>query len=437
MPPFADTYVPPLGGAPTSGPQGLGRIPINYLRLNSPTPRERSLTSPRLRQLLNGEGHDRYAAAVYSGTASRMDREQWRFHEEEGRRHEEMVEETMISMDRGESDSGPRIYRHADQLMTGVGQYLNPPRNVRWAEPIHTTPQLAIHYERERSAIRRNTRANAVKVSDAELAKLAEYHRVPHGVDLHAGIEVDTALNIHKNLYMRVHGQSCWITSISMHNSVIRIEVDLMHGGHILKVRPSDLVSVSSIPIPDGAITYSSANMLVERDYTRINGRPYMLTEVGACMRHMHVAGIDLANGEEVEADLPKDKKVSIAARPVGKFVPENLLGPAAATVPAASLVEGYYMVIEGRECRIVCVRYPKRPCKESCWRKVRVVGMDTLLSTENETVLRGVDLDMASMVTVGRTGIDPGPCDSTGEGNILDHMSCADSMYNNMSSFS
>ena len=414
MPPFADPYVPPLGEAPTSGPSGLGRIPINYLTLNSPTPRERSLTSPRLGQLLNGEDFDRYAAAVYSGTASDMDREQFRILEEEHRRQAEMVEETMASMDRGKSDLGSRIYRHPDQLMTGVGQYLNGPRNVRWAEPIHTAPQLAIHYERERSAIRRNTRANAVKVSDAELAKLAEDNRIPQGVDVHAGIDVDTAFHLQKNLYMRVHGRSCRITSVSMHNSVIRIEVDLMDGGYILKARPWDLVSASSIPIPDGAIIKSSANLLVERDYTRINGRPYMLTKVSACMRHMHVAGIDLANGEEVEAELPKDAKVSVAARPVGSFVPENLLGPAAATVLAASLVEGYYMVIEGRECRIVCVRYPTRPCKESCWRKVRVVGMDTLASTEHETVLRGVDLDMTSMVTVGRTGIDAGPRDST-----------------------
>lgn len=62
------------------------------------------------------------------------------------------------------------------------------------------------------------------------------------------------------------------------------------------------------------------------------------------------------------------------------------------------------------------------------------MVGMDSLASTEDETVLRGIDLDMASMVTVGRNGIDPGPCDSTGGGNILGHMSCADNLFNNIS---
>ena len=436
MPPFAETYMPPAGGAPTSGPPGLGRLPINYLTLTSPTPRARSLTFARLRQPLNAEVHDGYLAALYSGTAGHMNREQWEAHEEERQRHEEMVDEVMARMDRGKSDSGPRIYHHPNQLMTGVGQYLNAPRAVRFAEPVHT-PGLATNEEKERTAIRRNTRANAIKVSDADLAKQAEYNRLPEGVDPNEGVDVDAALYLHKNLYMRVHGRSCWIISISMHNSVVRIEVDLMDGGYILKVRPSDLISVSSLPIPDGAITTSTAALLVERDYTFLDGRPCMLTGVSAGTRYMHVVGFDLETGKEVEARLLKDAKVSIAARPVGKFVPESLLGPAAATVPAASLMEGYYMVIEGRECRIVCVRYPKRPCKESCWRKVRVVGMDSLSSTEDETVLRGIDLDMTSMVTVGRTGIDPGPCDSTGEGNILDHMSSADNMYNNMSSFS
>lgn len=59
---FSETYEPPTGGAPTSvpsRPQGLGRIPINYLRLTSPTPRERSLTSPRLGQPLDAAGHQR------------------------------------------------------------------------------------------------------------------------------------------------------------------------------------------------------------------------------------------------------------------------------------------------------------------------------------------------------------------------------------------
>lgn len=323
--------------------------------------------------------------------------------------------------------------------MTMAGrQYPGPPR-VQWAEPIHTPTRPATDSERERTAIRRNTRANAIRVPDAELASRAEDNRIPQEVDQSAGVDFFPADYLRKNTYMRVHGRSCQITSVSTHNLVTRIEVDLMEGGYILKVHPSYLVAFSFSPIPDGAIITSSAAMLVERDYTFLDGRACMLTRVSAQQasngtRHMEIVGIDLETGEEVEARPLKDAMVSIASRPVGGFVPDSLLGPAAATVPAASLVEGYHMMIEGRDCRIVCVRYPKRPCKESCWRQVRVVGMDSLASTEDETVLRGIDLDMASMVTVGRNGIDPGPCDSTGGGNILGHMSCADNLFNNIS---
>ena len=437
---FSETYEPPTGGAPTSGPSdsarplGLGRLPINYLRLTSPTPRERSLTSPRLGQPIGAEGHQRseFLVSMFSGTplrASIEEEQQW---------HSNGVEEGMRTFTQPRNGS-VRIYRYPDQLMTGAGhQYPGPPR-VHWAEPIHTTTGPATDYERERTALRRNTRANEIKLSDAELARRAEDKRIPEDINQNVGVRIFSAHYLRENHYMRVHGRSCQITSISTYNFVIRIEVDLMEGGYILKALPSDTVSASFSPIHDGAITTSSAAMLVERDYTFLRGRSCMLTwvslrEASNGRRHMHVVGIDLETGEEVEARLLADTTVSIASRPVGEFVPDSLLGPAAATVPAASLVEGYHMVIEGKDCRIVCVRYPKRPCKESCWRQVRVVYMDSLSSTEDETVLRGIDLDMASMVTVGRNGIDPGPCDFTGGGNIIGHMSFVDDMYNNIS---
>ena len=438
---FSETYEPPTGGAPTSGPSdaarplGLGRLPINYLRLTSPTLRERSLTSPRLGQPI-GEGHQRseFLVSMFSGTPLRISTEEM---ERQGLLNG--VEEGMRIFTRPRIGAGVRIHRYPDELMTGAGhQYAGPP-SVHWAEPIHTTTGPATGDEIERVAIRRNTRANEIKISDAELARRAEDKRVPEDIDQNVGVRIFSAHYLRKDRYMRVHGRSCQIKSISMHNFVIRIEVDLIEIGYTLKVRPSDLVSASFSPILDGAITTSSAAMLVERDYTFLRGRSCMLTwvslrEASNGRRHMHVVGIDLETGEEVEARLLADTTVSIASRPVGEFVPDSLLGPAAATVPAASLVEGYHMVIEGRDCRIVCVRYPMRPCKESCWRKVRVVYMDSLSSTEDETVLGGIDLDMASMVTVGRNGIDPGPCDSTGGGNIIGHMYCADDLYNNIS---
>ena len=436
---FSETYEPPTGGAPTSDaarPQGLGRLPINYLRLTSPTPRERSLTSPRLGQPLGAEGHQRsdFLNSMGSGTPLRISTE-----EMERQWHLSAVEEGMRIFNQPRNADGTLIYRDPDQLMTGAGrQYPGPPR-VHWAEQIHTTTGPATDDEIERIAIRRNTRANEIKVSDAELARRAEDKRVPEYIDQNVGVRNFSAHHLRKDHYMRVHGRSCQIKSTSMHNFVIRIEVDLIGIGYTLKVRPSDLVSASFSPILDGAITASSAAMLVERDYTFLDGRSCMLTwvslrEASNGRRHMHVVGIDLETGEEVEARLPADTEVSIASRPVEEFVPNSLLGPEAATVSAASLMEGYHMVIEGRDCKIVCVRYPQRPCKESCWRQVRVVYMDSLSSTEDETVLRGVDLDMASMVTVGRNGIDPGPCDSTGGGNIIGHMSCADNMFNNVS---
>ena len=117
MPSFSETYEPPTNGAPTSGlsdaarPQGLGRIRINYLRLTSPTPRERSLTSPRLGQPIGAEGHQRsgFLAPVFSGAAVAMSSEEW-----ERQMHLDTVEEGMAILLRGKSGSQPRIYRHPD-----------------------------------------------------------------------------------------------------------------------------------------------------------------------------------------------------------------------------------------------------------------------------------------------------------------------------------
>lgn len=365
---------------------------------------------------------------MFSGAADHMNRE-----EQELQLHLVWMEEEIQLNNQLRDGSGPRIYRHPDQVVAAAElQYQSPPR-VHWADPIHISTRPTMENQREKCAIRRNTRANAIKVSDAELASRAEDNRVPLGVDQNARVHQFPANYLSKNIYMRVHGQSCKIKYLSTRNLVTRIEVDFMVGGYTLKVHQSWLIGMSFSPIPDGAITTSSAAMLVERDYTFLDGRPCMLTWVSARRaldgtRQMEVVGMDLETGERVEAKLLADTKVSIASRPVGEFVPDSLLGPGVATVPAASVAEGYHMMIEGRACRIVCVRYPKRPCKASCWRQVRVVGMDSLASTEEETVLRGIDLDMASKVTVGRNGIDPGTFNTTGG------MSSDDHMFNNIS---
>ena len=363
---------------------------------------------------------------MFSSVADHMNSE----HQERQAHLNWMKEEIQLSNEL-RNGSGPRIYSHPEQVMAGAGlQYQGPPR-VHWADPIHISP-LA-DKRREKVAIMRNTQANAIRVSDAELASRAEANRIPLGVDQNAGVHQFPANDLRKYIYMRVHGQSCKIITLSTRNLVTRIHVDLMEGGYTLKAHESWLIGTSFSPIPDGAITTSSAAMLVERDYTFLDGRSCMLTWVNARRAsdgtgQMDVVGMDLETGERVDAELLADTKVSIATRPVGAFVPGSLRGPGAATVPAASVVEGYYMVIEGRVCRVVCVRYPKRPCRASCWRQVRVVGMDSLASTEEEPVLRGVDLDMASMVTVGRNGIAPGAFDTTVS------MSCDDHMFNNIS---
>ena len=334
-----------------------------------------------------------------------------------------MKEEIQLS-NQLRSGSGPRIYSHPEQVMAGAElQYQGQPR-VHWADPIYISTRPLADNQKEKLAIRRNTRANAIRVSDAELANRAEDNRVPLGVDQNAGVHQFPANDLRNYIYMRVHGQSCRIINLSTRNLVTRIDVDLMQGGYTLKAHESWLIGTSFSPIPDGAITTSSAAMLVERDYTFLDGRSCMLIWVNARRAsdgtgQMDVVGMDLETGGRVEAELLADTKVSIASRPVGAFVPSSLRGPGVATVPAASVMEGYYMVIEGRVCRAVCVRYPKRPCKTSCWRQVRVVGMDSLASTEEATVLRGVDLDIASMVTVGRNGIDPGAFEYHG-GHVL-----------------
>ena len=332
----------------------------------------------------------------------------------------------------------PIMYPPPTQVMAQAGpQHPNRP-TVHWAEPMHTEIRTARENERENIAIRANTRANAITVSDAELVRRSEDNKISQLFNQKAGVKFFAARCLHENDHIRVHGRSCEITSISVNPVVVHITVDLMETGYILEVRPSHQVAVSTSPIPEEAIISSSAAMLVERDYTFLNRRPCMLTRVTAPRIHdeareLHVVGIDLETGEKVEATLVEETMVPIASKPLGKFVPKSLLRLGVARVAAASVVEGYHMVIEGRACKVVCVKYPERPCEESCWRRVRVVGMDLLSSTTDLTVFRGVDVDMDSMVTVGRYGIDPGPCDPMGGGNILGQMACTDDLFNNV----
>ena len=330
------------------------------------------------------------------------------------------------------------IYHPPDQdVAQARPQYPNRP-TVHWAEPMHTDIRSARINQRENIAIRENTRANAITIPDAELARRNKGEKTSQAFHQKAGVKSFAAKYLHENDHIRVHGRSCEITSISVNPFIVRIVVDLMEMGYILEVRPSHQVAVSSKPIPNEAITFSSAAMLVERDYTFLKGQSCILTRVTAPRiqdeaRDMHVVGVDLETGKKVEAMLGEETMVPIASRPLGKFMPKSLLGLGVARVPAASVVEGYYMVIEGRACKVVYVKYPERPCEECCWRRVRVVGMDLLSSTTDSQVLRGVDIDMDSMVTVGRYGIDPGPCDVMGGGNILGHMSRTDDLFNNV----
>ena len=440
MPVIYAPHRPPTRRRPTSAPadaahpQGLGRIPINYLRLGSPTPRERSLTSPRLGQPIVPEGHQRSSSpeSVSSGASVDMDRDE---DEDEESNHLDTATQIMI---RTGSAFGLPIYRPPGQDMAQARPHLPNRPTVHWAEPMHTEIRTAGDNERENIAIRENTRANAITVPDAELVRRIEDNRISQFFHQKAGVKFFAAKYLHENDHIRVHGRSCEIISISVNPVVVCIVVDLMENGYILEVRPSHQVAVSTSPIPEEAIISSSAAMLVERDYTFLKGRPCMLTRVIPPRiqdeaREMHVVGVDLETGKKVEATLVEEKMVLIASKPLGKFVPTSLLGLGVARVAAASVVEGYYMVIEGRACKVVCVKYPERPCEECCWRRVRVVGMDILSSSTDLTVYRGVDVDMDSMVTVGRHGIDPGPCDSMGGGNILGHMSCADDLFNNV----
>ena len=126
----------------------------------------------------------------------------------------------------------------------------------------------------------------------------------------------------------------------------------------VLEARPSYKISMSSSPIPKKAIPSSSAAMLVAQFYTILRDRPCMLTQVTVRRLHdiardVHVAGVDLETGEKVEATLGKHVTVSIASKSVGEFVPTSLLGPGSVRVAAASVMEGCYMVIEGRVCKI------------------------------------------------------------------------------------
>lgn len=327
----------------------------------------------------------------------------------------------------------------ADQVVTQHRLHVPGRPAVHWAEPIHTEGPTTRNIERENIAIEQNSQANAITIPDAELVRRTEENNIYQLFSRRAEIRRFPARCFHENDHIRVHGRSCEITSIIVNPVIVRITVDLMEDGYTLEVRPSHQIAVSAAPIPDDAIISSSAAMLVARDYTFLRDRPCMLTRVTAprlhdVAREMHVFGVDLETGEAMEATLGEDTIVPIASKPVGKFVPSSLLGPRVARVAAASVMEGYYMVIEGRACKVVCVKYPERPCEEWCWRRVRVVGMDILSSTTDSKVFRGFDVDMDSMVTVGRHGIDPGPCDFMGGGNILGHMSAANDLFNNVS---
>ena len=329
-------------------------------------------------------------------------------------------------------------YQPPGQNVTQPGPYVPVGPTVHWAEPLHTVPTLG-DMLRENIAIRANTRANAITIPDAVLVRRSEDNRISQALDQVASIRPFPALCLHEGDHIRVHGRSCEITSITVNRVIVRIIVDLMEDGYILEVRPSYRISMSSSPIPEDAIVSSAAAMLVARDYTFIRDRPCMLTRVTAprlldMARDVHVVGIDLETGEKVEETLGEHTAVSIASKPVGELVPTSLLGLRPARVAAASLKEGYYMVVEGRACKVVCVNYPERPCEEWCWRRVRVVAMDVLSSTMGLRVFRGINVDMDSMVTVGRHGIDPGPCDAMGGGNILGHMSATDDLFNNVS---
>ncbi|KAK0508979.1 hypothetical protein JMJ35_008350 [Cladonia borealis] len=433
----------PTGPTPTSapsGPQGLGRIPINYLTLTSPTPRETSLTSPRLGQPLIPGGHERSSSPESESSDESVDMDS--NEDEEGEESNQLTAATQTTSDGGSAGLQPvqwSEYQPPDHDMTQPGPYVPVGPTVHWAEPLHTGVQTLGNILRENIAIRANSRANAISIPDAELVRRAENDRISQALNQEARIRPFPACCLHEGDHIRVHGRSCEITSITVNRVIVRITVDLVEDGYILEVRPSYRIAMSESPIPEEAMIFSSAAMLVARDYTFLRDRPCMLTRVTAPRLHdevrdVRVIGVDLETGERLEATLGEDRMVPIASKPVGKFVPASLSGPGSARVTAASLKEGYYMVIEGRACKVVCVNYPERPCEAWCWRWVRVVGMDTLSSTTGSRVFRGVDLDMDSMVTVGRHGIDHGPCDALGGGNILGHMSAADDLFNNVS---
>ena len=458
----------PTGPSPTSapsGPQGLGRIPINYLTFNSPTPRETTLTSPSLGQPLISGSHERSSSpeSESSDESVDMDRDEDEEEgEEEGKEEgeeegeeegqEEVEEEgeesdqlnaTMQTVSGGGSAGLQPVYlseyQSPAQNMTQPGPHIPVGPTVHWADPLHTGVQTLGDILRENIAIRANTRANAITIPDAELVRRNEDNRISQALNQEATIRPFPACCLQENDHIRVHGRSCEITSITVNRAVVRITVDLMENGYILEAHPSYRMSMSSSPIPEDAIIFSSAAMLVARDYTFLRDRPCMVTRVTAPqlhdeVRNVRVIGIDLETGERLEATLGEYRMVPIASKSVGKFVPTSLLGPRVAGVAAASVVEGYYMVIEGRACKVVCVNYPERPCEGWCWRQVKVVGMDVLSSIMGSRVFRGVDLDMDSMVTVGRHGIDPGPCDAMGGGNIIGHMSAANDLFNNVS---
>ena len=433
---------PSTGQTPTSapsGPQGLGRIPINYLRLTPPVQIETSLTSPRLGQPLLPESHQRSSSpeSESSDESVDLDREE----DEEGEESNQLNAATQTVYDGGSAFFGPVYwpeYQPPGQDMTQSTPHVPDGPTVHWAVPLHTEIGTA----RDNIAIRANTRANAITIPDAELVRRTEDNRISQALNQEARIRRFPASCLREGDHIRVHGRSCEITSITVNRVVVRITVDLMEDGYILEVRPSYRISMSSSPIPEDAIISSSAAMLVARDYTFIRNRPCMVTQVtvprlGDVARDVHVVGVDLETGEKLEATLGEHMTVSIASKPVGELVRTSLLGPGPARVAAASVMEGCYMVIEGMACKVICVNYPERPCEEWCWRRVRVVGMDTLSSTTGSRVFRGVDVDMDSMVTIGRHGIDPGPCDAMGGGNILGHMSAADDLFNNVSSSS
>ena len=344
---------------------------------------------------------------------------------------------TQIVFDSGSANVLPIFY--PPQVSSQPRPHVQGGHTVRWADPIHTYIRTARDNERENIAIEANTRANAITIPDAELVKRTEDNRISQALSQTATIRPYPARTLHEFDHIRVHGRSCEIMSITVNPVIVRITVDLMEDGYILEVRPSQPIAMSASPIPEDAIISSSAAMLVERDYTFLDGRPCMLTQVikprlHDVAREVRVIGVDLETGDKVGATLGEETMVSIASKPVGEFVPRSLLGLGVARAAAASVMEGYHMVIEGRACKIVCVNYPERPCEEHCWRRVRVVGMDSLSSTTDSRVFRGIDVDMDSMVTVGRHGIDPGACDVMGGGNIVGHMAGADALFNNVS---